>query len=296
MKKSIYFVFLTVLTLYSSAQKDSLITEKIKSFRGIYLTSYYGMQGKPHYSFSKYLDESIYDYDSRNFAFKIPNIGFGYIVSHKAFFIRTDLSYYFGYKNIDEIYKGNDFNIDGPIGVYQINPMSIYFSSGSYVGQTYYKYEDHIKGKLNFHYVDLGMVLGGNILPCFRLYSGWRYSYLTKVNYKTVMERKAESYLITGYTSQNSIKDSLIETTQFKYENKNVGSISRQVLESKIYTTVGFCFNFKLKKRLFLIEGQYDFNSIFFFWHQEFTQDYALLKLSYLFNYSTYFGKKKTKD
>lgn len=295
MKKYVYFIFLIILALPTLAQKDSLKTKSSKSFRGIYLTAYYGMQGNPHYSFSKYLDESIYDYDTRRFTFKTPNIGIGYIMSHKAFFIRTDMSYSYGYKNIDEMYKGNDFNVDGPVGIYQINPMSIYYSSGSYIGQTYYKYQDHIKGKLNFHYVDLGLVLGGNILPWFRLYTGWRYSYLAKLNYKVVQERSVESYIITGYTSQNSIKDSFIEASQIKYENKDAGSIPRQVIESKIYTTLGFCFNFKIKEKLFLVEGQYDLNRMFL-WRQEFTQDYALLKLSYVFNYSTNFGKKKDKD
>jgi hypothetical protein len=295
-KKFVSFIVLIALSLSSIAQKDSLKVKKSKSFRGVYLTAYYGMQQAPNYTFSKYLDESIYEYDTRKFTFKIPNVGIGYVLSHKAMFIRADLSYSFGYKNIDETYKGNNTKIDGPVGLFEINPMSIYYSSGSYAGQTYYKYEDHIKGKLNLHYFDVGMVLGGNILPCFRLYTGWRFGYLAKLNYNAVQNRKADTYIITGYSSQNSVKDSFIETTQLQFKNKDVGSISRQVIESKVYTTVGFCLNFKIKERLFLIEGQYDFNSIFLYLRQEFTQDYALLKLSYVFKYSTDFGERKVKD
>lgn len=290
MKRISFIILFLLLSQFLLARKDSLKHGPIKNFRGLYATAYYGMAGMPNYRYSKYSNFSDYDLAARNFKVKIPNIGIGYILSHSAFFIRTDLSYCFGSKELNETYYGNSTKIDGSAANFEINGMSIYYSSGSYNGKTYYKFEDKVKGTLNLHYTDLGMVLGGNFTPNFRLYSGWRVSHIFKQNYRAVQKRKADSYLITGYTSQSTIKDSFLESTQIEFKNNDLGSINGQVLESQLYMTFGFCYNFNIKKNLFLIEAQYDYNGVLFS-RQEFSQDYFIFKLSYVFKYSTDFGE-----
>lgn len=293
MKKLVSFIIFLIAAQFLIARQDSLKKTRIGNFRGLYTTIYYGYQGNSRFVFSRYLQTSDYDYAARNYKFKTPNLGVGYVLSHGAFFIRTDLSYCYGSKEINENYSGNNKDINGPTGLYEFNAQSIYFS-GSLIGTQYYKFDDQIKGSLNLHYVDFGMVLGGNITRNFRLYSGWRIAYLAKSNYKVVQKRKADSYIITGHPSPTSVKDSFIETTQLEYKDKGI-PFNSQILESQVYTTIGFCVNLNIKNRLFLIEGQYDYNGIFLL-SQEFSQDYVLVKLSYVFKYSTYFGNKKTKD
>ena len=295
MKRTISFIFLIATTFSLNAQKDSLKKEKLRDFHGVYFTSYYSMGGEDHFVFSKYSETEIYDYEARNFEIKTPNFGIGYVLNKREFFIRTDVSYSYGSKKLDDKYGGNSTSINGPSQGSEITPMSIYYSAGSYTGKTYYKYNDHVKGKLNLHYFDIGMVLGGNMLPYFRLYSGWRYRALAQKKYKAVQDRTASQYLITGYTSQNSLKDSLIETVQVQYKNDDIDNLSRQSLGGSLYMTFGFCANFKIKKNIFMLEMQYDYNGVLFL-RPEYSRDYTSLKLSYVFKYSTNIAKKKSKD
>lgn len=295
MKENLVFILLFALSFSLNAQRDSIKKEKLRDFRGVYITSYYSLGGEDHYVFSKYSDHWKYALQSRNFEFKSPNIGIGYVLNKREFFIRTDISYSFGSKKLDDTYGGNSKSINGRSEYYELNPMSIYYSGGSYKGAIYYRYKDYLKGKLNLHYVDLGMVLGGNMLPYLRLYSGWRYQALVLKKFSAIQDRTAERFMVIGYTSQSTIKDSLIETSYLQYKNDEIENLSNQDLAGSFYLTFGFCGNFKIKKQMFMFEMQYDYNGMIFR-RPEYSRDYMSIKLSYLIDYSTDFGNKKSKD
>ena len=293
MKKIILAIFFFFLIQILSANKDST---KIKKFRGFYATCYYPYSGGYDYrTRDRYSDDSELKYEEKDFSVRTPNRGFGYILNKHPFFIRTDVSYSYGSKKLNDKFGGNSEDINGGIGENQYNNMSIYFSNGDMVGKRYYKYSDEIKGRIDLHYLDINMALGGNVVPWFRPYMGWRLTLLMDEKYRATQQRTASLYEIKAYTSQSSTRDSLIETTNLEYKDERVKSLSNQFLSHNIYTSFGFCSNFKIAKQLFFAELQYDYNAIFLF-RFDLQRNYFLFRLGYVFNYSTYFGKKKLRN
>ena len=108
-------------------------------------------------------------------------------------------------------------------------------------------------------------------------------------NYKAEQKRTAGLYEIKAYTSQYSIRDSLIETTNLVYKDARVRSLSDQYFSHNIYTSIGFCTNFKIAKQLFFAELQYDHNALLFF-RFDLQRNYFLFRLGYVFKYSDDLG------
>lgn len=288
-------VVILVFTITGSvfSKSDSL---KFKNFRGFYLNSYYASyQGGTYIPDQglKFPDTGEeYHYDFKKYSYQTPAIGIGYVLNKHPFFIKTDINYWFGSIQLDEKI----------ISKWTTDDQLIYIpwpgSSPYPIGFRYYKNTDYIKGYLNVNNFDISFLVSGNITRNFRIYYGWRINFLVQYSFMATMNRESSLYEVVAWTSPYTSRDSLIVTGYQEYKNKAVKDKSIYSLSRKGYFDFGICYNFRIRKELFIAEVQYELSHFPFqlYSPRGLIYDCYTAKLAYVFNYSTYFGNKKSKD
>lgn len=270
------------------ARKDST---RLNNFRGFYVNSYYPYKLFGYYSESvKYPSYPLYEFDTKLYRFQTPGIGIGYVLNKNAWFIKTDINYWYGFKHLhdDFSFNADDKNSRNTFSSFpSIEPPAI--------GSRYYKIKDHIEGSLRMHYFDIGFAITGNITRCFRIYSGWRINFLLNHSYKAEIKREASLYQVMRYTAPYWHTDSVIEVEYLKYNDKEAESKLNQNISGSFFYNLGFNANFRIKKQLFFMDLLFETTS-FALVSDGSQAGCATFKLAYVFNYSTNCSRKKPKD
>lgn len=269
------------------SKSDSL---KFVNFRGFYFNTYYPYKVSGTYMDNdKYPEYYFYQFDSYGYKHQSPGIGFGYVINHREVFLKTDINYWFGSKelNHDVSFSATDKNSADP---YQSFPT--FGNLYPPVGSRFYKIKDHYSGKINFHYFDIGFAVTGNITRFLRIYSGWRINYMLKYKYDAKVNREASLYEIKKYNSQYDRVDSLIQVENLEYTGEEAASKSTQRFSNFIFYNLGLNANFRIKKQLFFVDVLIE-PPVFVLSPNGAMATCYTFKLAYVFNYSTYFGSKK---
>lgn len=288
MKRSGFLIFILCVSLSLSSQKDSL---KFANFRGIYFNTYFanylgGSYIDPYQKFPN--DGDDYHYDIKRYSFQAPAIGIGYVINWNGFFIKTDFNYRYGKIDLDEVIVSK-WTIDDKF----ISPPWP-GSSPMAIGTRYYKNIDRIKGYMNVSSFDVSFVLSGNITRNFRIYHGFRWNCFTYYSFNATMNRESSLYEVVAWTSAYTSKDSLISTGYQRFENKEAKDKSIYTLSKKSFFDVGLCYNFRIRKQLFIAEVQYETNHFPVFLRLSYggwNYSSFTVKLAHVFKYSRYFGK-----
>lgn len=288
--KKIILIILFVTSCFSlSARRDS---PRFASFRGFYINTYYS-----HFEGGTYIDyyqkfpidyEQFY-YNGQKYYNQTPALGIGGIMSLKGLFIKGDVNYWYGSKAIN--YRSSHrYTMDGQLA----DPSG--WSPPLTPGTKYYRVEDHIHGRLNINHLDISCAVTGNITRSFRIYLGLRLNYIISHNLKAGLERATKNYQVLYSTSEYSSHDTLLSTSYEYYSDKEIEKVHSISVDKKTFINLGFCYNFRIKKQLFMTDLVFEKNSLKPFNNYGFIYGAITFKLSYVFKYSTNFGDKKPKD
>jgi hypothetical protein len=288
--KRLLFIILFVSGCFLlSARRDST---RFTSFQGFYINTYYahfegGIYRDYYQKFP--IDEEQFYYNGEKYYSQSPALGIGGIMSLKGLFIKGDVNYWYGSKAIN-YRSSHSYTTDGqladPISWYQAYPA----------GTKYSRTEDHLRGKLNINHLDISFALTGNISRNFRIYLGLRLNYIISHNLKAKLERTTRNYEVLYKTSEYSSHDTLLSTTYDSFSDNEIEKAHSINVDSKTFINFGFCFNFRIKKQLFMTDLVMEKSSLKPFNNYGFVYSAVTFKLSYVFSYSTRFGKKKFKD
>jgi hypothetical protein len=284
-KKSFFFIFLFFISLSIFARKDST---RFSSFRGFYLNTYYpyytgGNYYDPYEKFS--IDYEQYYYDGLTYYSQTPAVGIGGVMSWKGLFIKGDINYWHGTKAIN-YRSSHSYDMNG--NLMDRDPWDNALAPGT----KYSKYDDHIHGKLNLNHIDISAALTGNISRRFRMYLGFRMSYIISHSLKAELDRTVKTYQVLYTTSQYWSHDTLLETKNETYSNKNIESAHNVSVNTLGFLNFGFSYNFRIMKQLFMADLVIETSRLSIFENYGFDYGAATFKIAYVFNYSTRFGKK----
>jgi hypothetical protein len=284
MKRSIFFILLVLNCFLLSANRDST---RLTSFRGLYLNTYY-----PHFFGGSYVDyyqkfsidyEQFY-YNTEKYYSQTPALGIGYVISYKGFFIKADVNYWHGTKTINYS-TSHKYTTDGSI--MDPRPGSEALSPGT----KYHITKDHIYGKLNINHLDLSFALAGNISRLFRIYFGTRLNFVASHNLKAKMDRTIGNYEVLYKTSQYYSHDTLLNTKYEYYSDNSIEKVHNIDVGEKVFFDFGICYNFRIKKQLFMADLAYETNRLNMLNRYGLSYSAITFKVSYVFKYSTYFGE-----
>jgi hypothetical protein len=208
-------------------------------------------------------------------------------------FIKTDFNYWYGSKQLNDNFSFNSVDKDAAD---PYDSFTAYPTNYPPVGSRYYKIKDHYSGNINFHYFDIGFALTGNITRFLRIYSGWRLNYLMKNKWAAKVKREASLYEIKRYNSQYDRVDSLIGVENIEYNGDEAASKSTQRFNGNMLYNLGINANFRIRGKLFFIDLLYETTYFQLATTYGSQSNCVTFKFAYVFNYSTYFGKKKVKD
>ncbi len=284
MRKVLLFIVLSLFSVkaFSSNPPDN----GVKKFRGFYVNLFYPIIDRINKPCNPLIcnDESE-AFNRTPFSFRTPNIGAGYAIKYRAWFVRTDVSFCYGYKNIDYNYIFDSWNMDDKTE----HSRNLFANAMPSVGSRYYSIDETYKGKINFYYINTNMALGVNIRKGFTLYTGWCTNNLIKYNYEKSLTRHGTNYEVISNNEQNHTFQAVdVGEADNSFSKEEIVKRINQDLRSDYYLNVGVNRSFTLGngKRIFFYEFQFDYNVL----SQKTKTHLITFKLAYVFKSSTDFS------
>ena len=234
--------------------------------------------------FERYEEETVIKYtDALTYNFRSPEIGIGYVMKKREFFIRTDLSYSYAEKIVENYNVG--FYSEDSQGRKILSYFNFHYNYGN-VGDKYYWINNTYKGKISVNYLNISMTVGAKVRPNFSLFMGWNLNTALSTKFHGSISKVVNQYRIDSIHQASGYKYySLVgtesETMDVNKENQ-VFSVA-----TDFYLTSGFNYNFAIKDYLFFVEGSGGYGIL-----NRYYKKYLInLKVGYVFKYSTDFGE-----
>jgi hypothetical protein len=278
-------LLLIVLSLFSvEAFSNNPPDNGVKKFRGFYVNLFYPIIdriNKPCPTLTCNDESELFN--RTPFSFRMPNIGGGYTIKYRFWFVRTDVSFCYAYKNIDYTYDFDAWNMDDRTE----HSRNLFGNAMPSVGSRYYSIDETYKGKINFYYVNTNMALGINVRKGFTIYTGWCTNNLIKYNYEKSLTRHGTNYEVISNNYQNSTFQAVdIGEAEDSFNKKEIAKRINQDLHSDYYLNIGVNRSFSFGKNIFFWECQFDYNIL-----STKTKTHLItFKLAYVFKSSTDFS------
>jgi hypothetical protein len=282
MRKVLLLIVLSVFSV--KAFPNNPPDNGVKKFRGFYVNLFYPIIdriNKPCPALTCNDESELFN--RTPFSFRTPNIGVGYAIKYRFWFVRTDVSFCYAYKNIDYSYDFDAWNMDDRTE----HSRNLFGNAMPSVGSRYYSIDETYKGKINFYYINTNMALGINIRKGFTIYTGWCTNNLMKYNYEKSLQRHGTNYEVISNNNQNSTFQAVdVGEADDSFNKKEIAKRINQDLHSDYYLNIGVNRSFAFGKNIFFYECQFDYNVL-----SSKTKTHLItFKLAYVFKSSTDFS------